>query len=76
MLSATINAAGTALINAAGTALLLCISKALEPQCKLWACLQVCVETMMHLTCTNMPQDKLRDALDKVSTVNQYIVAN
>ena len=25
----------------------------------------------MHLTCTNMPQDKLRDALDKVSTVNE-----
>lgn len=22
----------------------------------------------MHLTCTNMPQDKLRDALDKVMT--------
>ena len=26
----------------------------------------------MHLTCTNMPQDKLRDALDKVSTVDRY----
>ena len=25
----------------------------------------------MHLTCTNMPKDKLRDALDKVSTVHQ-----
>lgn len=30
-------------------------------------CLQICVETMMHLTCTNMPQDKLSQALDKVS---------
>lgn len=27
---------------------------------------QVCVETMMHLTCTNMPEEKLRDALDKL----------
>ncbi|KAK9842600.1 hypothetical protein WJX81_008347 [Elliptochloris bilobata] len=26
----------------------------------------VCVETMMHLTCTNMPEEKLRDALDKL----------
>lgn len=26
----------------------------------------VCVETMMHLTCTNMPKDKLDDALEKV----------
>lgn len=29
--------------------------------------LQVCVETMMHLTCTNMPQSELENALDKVS---------
>ena len=28
--------------------------------------LQVCVETMMHLTCTNMPQTELENALDKV----------
>ena len=28
----------------------------------------MCVETMMHLTCTNMPQEKLQEALDKVST--------
>lgn len=28
---------------------------------------QVCVETMMHLTCTNMPQEKLEDALTKVT---------
>lgn len=27
---------------------------------------QMCVETMMHLTCTNMPQEKLKEALDKV----------
>eukprot|EP00884_Botryococcus_braunii_P012198 jgi/Botrbrau1/2097/Bobra.0093s0005.1 len=26
----------------------------------------ICVESMMHLTCTNMPVDMLRDALDKV----------
>eukprot|EP00891_Asterochloris_glomerata_P001320 jgi/Astpho2/1320/e_gw1.00024.9.1_t len=26
----------------------------------------VCVETMMHLTCTNMPKEKLSDALEKV----------
>lgn len=26
----------------------------------------MCVETMMHLTCTNMPEAKLRDALDKL----------
>ena len=28
---------------------------------------QVCVETMMHLTCTNMPQSELESALDKVN---------
>ena len=28
--------------------------------------LQVCVETMMHLTCTNMPESQLETALDKV----------
>lgn len=28
--------------------------------------LQICVETMMHLTCTNMPVEKLEDALDNV----------
>ncbi len=28
--------------------------------------LQVCVETMMHLTCTNMPESQLENALDKV----------
>lgn len=27
---------------------------------------QVCVETMMHLTCTNMPEKQLETALDKV----------
>lgn len=27
----------------------------------------------MHLTCTNMPQDRLRDALDKVSLVVQQL---
>ena len=27
---------------------------------------QVCVETMMHLTCTNMPETELENALDKV----------
>ena len=32
----------------------------------LGALLQVCVETMMHLTCTNMPEAKLSDALDKL----------
>ena len=26
---------------------------------------QVCVETMMHLTCTNMPEKQLETALDK-----------
>ena len=26
---------------------------------------QVCVETMMHLTCTNMPRESLKAALDK-----------
>ena len=26
---------------------------------------QICVETMMHLTCTNMPRDSLKAALDK-----------
>jgi len=26
----------------------------------------ICVETMMHLTCTNMPVEKLEDALDNV----------
>lgn len=36
------------------------------PDVSLSLLLQVCVETMMHLTCTNMPQDKLREALDKV----------
>ncbi len=28
--------------------------------------LQVCVETMMHLTCTNMPVEKLESALKEV----------
>jgi 5,10-methylenetetrahydrofolate reductase len=28
----------------------------------------MCVETMMHLTCTNMPQEKLQEALDKART--------
>jgi methylenetetrahydrofolate reductase (NADPH) len=28
--------------------------------------LQVCVETMMHLTCTNMPKEQLDTALNKV----------
>ncbi len=28
--------------------------------------LQIGVETMMHLTCTNMPEEKLSDALSKV----------
>ncbi len=27
---------------------------------------QICVETMMHLTCTNMPEEKLQSALDEV----------
>jgi len=26
----------------------------------------ICVETMMHLTCTNMPRESLKSALDKV----------
>ena len=30
---------------------------------------QVCVETMMHLTCTNMPAAKLDEALGKVPPV-------
>ena len=29
-------------------------------------CAQICVETMMHLTCTNMPVEKLEEALTKV----------
>ena len=58
-------------MSADGTTLLICTSKVLQQPCKLCGCLQVCVETMMHLTCTNMPQDKLRDALDKVNTANQ-----
>lgn len=29
-------------------------------------CLQFCVETMMHLTCTNMPVEKLDHALAEV----------
>lgn len=28
--------------------------------------LKVCVETMMHLTCTNMPVEKLENALDTI----------
>ena len=28
----------------------------------------VCVETMMHLTCTNMPEKQLESALDKVKS--------
>ncbi|CAL8464700.1 g4235 [Coccomyxa elongata] len=28
----------------------------------------VCVETMMHLTCTNMPESQLENALDKVKS--------
>jgi methylenetetrahydrofolate reductase (NADPH) len=32
------------------------------------ALLQVCVETMMHLTCTNMPEAQLESALDKVKS--------
>jgi len=28
----------------------------------------ICVETMMHLTCTNMPVEKLEDALDNVKS--------
>jgi methylenetetrahydrofolate reductase (NADPH) len=28
----------------------------------------ICVETVMHLTCTNMPIEKLDDALDTVKT--------
>lgn len=27
---------------------------------------QICVETMMHLTCTNMPIEKLESALKEV----------
>ena len=27
---------------------------------------QICVETMMHLTCTNMPKEELKKALDQV----------
>lgn len=37
---------------------------------------QICVETMMHLTCTNMPQDKLSQALDKVSSVAMSCVVH
>jgi hypothetical protein len=29
---------------------------------------QICVETMMHLTCTNMPKESLKTALDKART--------
>ena len=29
----------------------------------------MCVETMMHLTCTNMPATKLDEALDKVRSL-------
>ena len=29
---------------------------------------QICVETMMHLTCTNMPRESLKSALDKART--------
>lgn len=32
--------------------------------------MQVKVETMMHLTCTNMPVEKLEEALNKVSPAN------
>eukprot|EP01024_Parvocaulis_polyphysoides_P015679 TRINITY_DN16910_c0_g1_i4.p1 TRINITY_DN16910_c0_g1~~TRINITY_DN16910_c0_g1_i4.p1 ORF type:complete len:592 (-),score=107.47 TRINITY_DN16910_c0_g1_i4:157-1746(-) len=36
----------------------------------------ICVETMMHLTCTNMPADKFRDALDRCKNVGiQNILA-
>lgn len=31
-----------------------------------WLALQVCVETMMHLTCTNMQVEKLESALTEV----------
>jgi methylenetetrahydrofolate reductase (NADPH) len=31
-------------------------------------CAQICVETMMHLTCTNMPKESLKTALDKART--------
>lgn len=30
--------------------------------------LQVCVETMMHLTCTNMPVEKIDDALTTIKS--------
>ena len=36
--------------------------------------LQVCVETMMHLTCTNMPKEKLSDALEKVGLTPLYFL--
>lgn len=37
---------------------------------------QVCVETMMHLTCTNMQESMLHDALDKVKAAGvQNILA-
>lgn len=29
---------------------------------------QICVETMMHLTCTNMPVVKINHALDTIKT--------
>lgn len=36
------------------------------PHTQAYQHMQVGMETMMHLTCTNMPMEKLEDALEKV----------
>jgi Methylenetetrahydrofolate reductase len=43
-----------------------------QSTCSAWI-LQVCVETMMHLTCTNMPEAALASALSKLQ---QYGIQN
>ena len=42
-----------------------CAAAANTPLTARWRASQMCVETMMHLTCTNMPRESLKAALDK-----------
>lgn len=37
---------------------------------------QVGMETMMHLTCTNMPVEKLEEALEKVHGAAPYVLSH
>ena len=36
--------------------------------------MQVCVETMMHLTCTNINKEQLADALNQVAFASQMLL--